>query len=88
MKLVSLARAGKRSPSAVANYLFKRIALPISFVIVALLYAWIVFPDTSELVPPLAIDDRYPTTSFPSLLDATEVMAIDRTFGGIVALNM
>ncbi|HEX6118255.1 MAG TPA: type II secretion system F family protein [Dongiaceae bacterium] len=40
-----LARAGKRSPGAVANYLFKRIALPIIFVVVALLYAWIVFPD-------------------------------------------
>ncbi len=42
---MKLARAGKRSPSAVANYLFKRIALPISFVIVALLYAWLLFPD-------------------------------------------
>ncbi len=42
---VKLARAGKRNPSAVANYLFKRIALPISFVIAALLYAWLVFPD-------------------------------------------
>ncbi|HJT14144.1 MAG TPA: type II secretion system F family protein [Dongiaceae bacterium] len=40
-----LARAGKRSPSAVANYLFKRIALPITFVIISLLYAWIVFPE-------------------------------------------
>jgi tight adherence protein C len=40
-----LARAGKRSPGAVANYLFKRIALPIIFVVIALLYAWIVFPD-------------------------------------------
>ena len=42
---LKLARAGKRNPTAVANYLFKRIALPISFVIVALLYAWLVFPD-------------------------------------------
>ena len=42
---IKLARAGKRSPGAVANYLFKRIALPIIFVVVALLYAWIVFPD-------------------------------------------
>ena len=42
---LKLARAGKRSPSAVANYLFKRIALPISFVIVSLIYAWVVFDD-------------------------------------------
>src|SRR5690349_19442290 len=42
---MKLARAGKRDPSAVANYLFKRIALPISFVIASLLYAWMVFPD-------------------------------------------
>jgi tight adherence protein C len=42
---LKLARAGKRSPSAVANYLFKRIALPICFVIAALLYAWLAFPD-------------------------------------------
>ncbi|HET6619860.1 MAG TPA: type II secretion system F family protein [Dongiaceae bacterium] len=40
-----LARAGKRNPGAVANYLFKRIALPIIFVVIALLYAWMVFPD-------------------------------------------
>lgn len=40
-----LARAGKRGPSAVANYLFKRIAMPIIFVIVALLYAWMMFPE-------------------------------------------
>lgn len=45
-----LARAGKRGPSAVANHLFLRIAMPIGFVIVTLLYAWIVFPDK-----PLAI---------------------------------
>jgi tight adherence protein C len=42
---IKLARAGKRGPSAVANYLFKRIALPIIFVIVALLYAWLMFPE-------------------------------------------
>lgn len=40
-----LARAGKRSPSAVANYLFMRMAIPAILVIVALLYAWLVFPD-------------------------------------------
>jgi tight adherence protein C len=45
-----LARAGKRGPSAVANHLFKRIALPISFVIVSLLYAWIMFPDKTIAV--------------------------------------
>jgi len=42
---MKLARAGKRGPSAVANHLFKRVALPIIFVMAALLYAWIVFPD-------------------------------------------
>src|SRR5688572_21458942 len=45
-----LARAGKRGPGAVANHLFKRIALPISFVIVSLLYAWIMFPDKTIAV--------------------------------------
>ena len=45
-----LARAGKRGPSAVANYLFTRIATPIILVIVVLIYAWVVFPEK-----PLAI---------------------------------
>jgi tight adherence protein C len=40
-----LARAGRRGPSAVANYLFMRMAIPAILVIVALLYAWLVFPD-------------------------------------------
>jgi tight adherence protein C len=42
-----LARAGKRGPSAVANYLFTRIATPIVLVIVALVYAWLFFPEKS-----------------------------------------
>lgn len=45
-----LARAGRRGPTAVANYLFMRIATPIVFVIISLVYAWVVFPDK-----PLAI---------------------------------
>ncbi|MGH6933687.1 MAG: type II secretion system F family protein [Dongiaceae bacterium] len=42
-----LARAGKRGPGAVANYLFMRIATPIILVIITLVYAWVVFPDKS-----------------------------------------
>jgi len=42
---IKLARAGKRGPSAVANYLFMRMAVPTVLVIVALLYAWLIFPD-------------------------------------------
>jgi tight adherence protein C len=42
---LKLARAGKRGPSAVANYLFMRIATPIVLVIITLVYAWVVFPD-------------------------------------------
>src|SRR5262245_25282532 len=42
---VKLSRAGRRGPSAVANYLFMRIALPIVLIIVTLVYAWLVFPD-------------------------------------------
>ena len=42
---VKLSRAGKRGPSAVANYLFMRIATPIVLVIITLAYAWLMFPD-------------------------------------------
>ncbi len=42
---MKLSRAGRRGPSAVANYLFMRIALPIVLVIVTLVYAWLVFPE-------------------------------------------
>lgn len=40
-----LARAGRRGPSAVANYLFMRIMVPGCLLIGSLLYAWLVFPD-------------------------------------------
>ena len=42
---MKLSRAGRRGPSAVANYLFMRIAFPIVLVIVTLVYAWLVFPE-------------------------------------------
>lgn len=40
-----LARAGRRGPSAVANYLFMRVAVPVCLIVGSLLYAWLVFPD-------------------------------------------
>jgi tight adherence protein C len=42
---IKLARAGRRGPSAVANYLFMRVAVPVCLIIGSLLYAWLVFPD-------------------------------------------
>jgi tight adherence protein C len=42
---MKLSRAGRRGPSAVANYLFMRIAFPIVLIIVTLVYAWLVFPE-------------------------------------------
>jgi tight adherence protein C len=42
---IKLSRAGKRGPSAVANYLFMRIATPIVMIIITLAYAWLMFPD-------------------------------------------
>ncbi len=42
---MKLARAGRRGPSAVANYLFMRVAVPVCLIIGSLLYAWLVFPD-------------------------------------------